>query len=143
MIRISVLSALIAGGALSAATAPQSFHRPLVFEPNQGQALGQAPAQFQWLGQSSGYQVLLDGESATIVIPDKTDLHAASTRMPGTRPPRRLNYSAVRMKLADSLPWKGMSGAEPTGGVSNYLNNRDLKRSVNQRPAVRPNKSSA
>src|SRR5262249_47370159 len=38
--------------------APQQFHRPLAFEPNQGQA----PAQIKWLGQSSGYQVLVDGE---------------------------------------------------------------------------------
>jgi hypothetical protein len=130
MIRVSALSALIAGGVLSAAPAPQPFHRPLVFEPNRGQA----PAQFQWLGQSSSYQVLLDGEGATIVIPDKTDLQAVSTRLPGTRPPRRLKYNAVRMKLAGSLPWKDIAGAGPTGGVSNYLNNRDLKRSVNRVP---------
>src|SRR5215467_7795282 len=91
---------------------PQSFHRPLVFEPNQGQA----PAQFKWLGQSSSYQVLLDGETATIVIPDKTDLRAASTRVPGTLHPRHFKYSAVRMKLAGSRPWKDITGAELTGG---------------------------
>ena len=130
MIRVSVLSALIAAGALSAASAPQPFHRPLTFEPNRGQA----PAQFQWLGQSSTYQVLLDDESVTIVIPDKTDLQALSTRLPGTPPPRHLKYSAVRMKLAGSRPWKDITGAEPTGGVSNYLNHRDLKRSINRIP---------
>jgi hypothetical protein len=32
------------------------------------------------------------------------------------------------MKLADSRPW---SGAEPTGGVSNYLTDRDAKHSLN------------
>src|SRR5215468_4682624 len=80
---------------------------------------------------SSGYQVLLDGDSATIVIPDKTDLQAASTRLPGTRPVLRLKYSAVRMKLAGSRLWKDITGDELTGGVSNYLNNRDVKRSVN------------
>jgi hypothetical protein len=31
------------------------------------------------------------------------------------------------MKLAGSRPWKDISGAEPTGGVSNYLSNTDLK----------------
>ena len=125
MIRISVLSALIAGGLLLAAPGPQQpFHRPLVFEPNRGQA----PAQVKWLGQSSNYQVLLDAESATIVIPDKTDLPAASTRIPGMRPPRRLNYSAVRMKLAGSRPWKDITGAGLTGGCGvNYLNNRDAE----------------
>lgn len=78
MMRVCVLSALIAGGLLSAATTPQQFHRPLTFEPNQGQA----PAQIEWLGQSSSYQVVLDGESATIVIPDKTDMQAVSSTAP-------------------------------------------------------------
>ena len=38
------------------------------------------------------------------------------------------------MKLAGSRPWVDITGDEPTGGVSNYLNNRDLKRSVNHVP---------
>ena len=38
------------------------------------------------------------------------------------------------MKLAGSRPWENITGAEPTGGVSNYLNHRDLKRSVNRVP---------
>ena len=130
MIRVPVLSALIAAGALSAASAPQPFHRPLTFEPNRGQA----PAQFQWLGQSSTYQVLLDNESVTIVVPDKADLQALSTRLPGTPRPRHVKYSSVRMKLAGSRPWKDITGAEPTGGVSNYLNHRDIKRSINRIP---------
>ena len=120
MIRLTLLSALIAAEALSAASAPQQFHRHLTFEPNRGQA----PAQFQWLGQSSTYRVLLDDESATIVIPNKADLQAVSTRLPGTPPPRRLKYSAVRMKLAGGRPWKEITGAEPTTGVSNYFNHR-------------------
>src|SRR5262245_19576057 len=124
------LMVIVTGQAQGAPPAPQSFHRPLVFEPNQGQA----PAQFKWLGRSSSYQVLIDGESGTIVIPDKTDRQAASTRLPGKRPARRLKYSAVRMKLAGSRPWKDVTGADLTGGVSNYLNNRDLKRSVNNVP---------
>src|SRR5215467_6371993 len=106
---------IVTGQAQGAPPAPQSFHRPLVFEPNQGQA----PAQFKWLLQSSSYQVLLDNESATVVIPDKTDLQAASARLPGTRRPVRLKYSTVRMKLAGSRPWNDITGAEPTNGVSN------------------------
>jgi len=31
------------------------------------------------------------------------------------------------MKLAGSRPWKDILGAEPTGGVSNYLSDADLK----------------
>jgi len=38
------------------------------------------------------------------------------------------------MKLAGSQPWADITGAEPTGGMSNYVNNRDLKRSINQIP---------
>src|SRR6476620_1360430 len=102
---LGVAESPVAGRLPSAAPAPQQFHRPLTFEPNQGQA----PAQFKWLGQSSSYQVLLDGESATVVIPDKTDLQAASMRLPGTRPPFHLKYSAVRMKLAGSQPWEDIT----------------------------------
>uniref|UniRef100_Q021B5 DUF7948 domain-containing protein n=1 Tax=Solibacter usitatus (strain Ellin6076) TaxID=234267 RepID=Q021B5_SOLUE len=130
MIRVSVLSALIAGWALSAATPPQTFHRPLTFEPNHGQA----PAEFKWLGQSSGCQILLDAEGATIVIPDKSKLQPASPQLPGTPHPLHIPYSAVRMKLAGSRPWNEISGAEPTGGVSNYVNSRDPKRSVTRIP---------
>ena len=130
MIRSSLLAAMIAAGALSAASAPQPFRRPLTFEPNRGQA----PAQFQWLGQSSTYQVLLDNESVTIIVPDKTDLQAFSTRLPGTPPPHHVKYSSVRLKLAGSRPWKDITGAEPTAGVSNYFNHRDPQHSINRIP---------
>src|SRR5690242_3475934 len=101
MIRVSVLSALIAGGVLSAAPQPhQAFHLPLTFEKNQGQF----PANVNWTARSSGYEVLFEDESATIVIPDKTVLQAASTRPPGTPPPLHIPFSAVRMKLAGSRP---------------------------------------
>jgi hypothetical protein len=128
--RVSVLSLLIAGGILSAATAPQSFHRPLTFEPN----FGQAPAQFQWMGQSSGYQVMLGPESLTIVIPDKRGLPAPS--MPPQHALRLpyLNYSAVRMKLAGSRPWKKIAGADVTATVSNYFNQGNPERSINRVP---------
>jgi hypothetical protein len=131
MLRVGVLTCLIAGTLLSAAPQPQQpFHRPLTFEKNQGQF----PAEVKWTARSSGYEVVFDDESATIVIPDKTALHAASTRLPGTPALLHIPYSAVRMKLAGSHPWKDISGAEPTGGVSNYLNRKDLKRSVNHIP---------
>ncbi len=130
MIRVSVLSALIAGGLLSAAPAPQPFHRPFTFEPNQGQA----PVQVKWLGQSSRYQVRLDSESVTIVIPDKSELQVTSPRLPGIQPLHTLKYSAVRMKLAGSQPWKEITGAERTAGVSNYVNPRNLDRSINGVP---------
>lgn len=97
MILVSVLSGLVAGGLLSAATAPQPYHRPLAFEPNQGQA----PAQFKWLGQSSSYQVLFDGESATIVIPGQNGLAkslgaAARNTTPSPHPAQRHPHEACR-----------------------------------------------
>jgi hypothetical protein len=120
MIRASVLSALIAGGVLSAVPAqPQAFHLPLTFEMNQGQF----PAQVKWTARSSGYEVLFDDQSATLVIPDKAALHAASAR--------HIPYNAVRMKLAGSSPWHEIAGEDPTGAVSNYVNSRDIKSSVN------------
>jgi hypothetical protein len=122
---IYLVAALLAGGSLLAASGPpQAFHLPLAFEQNQGQF---AP-QVKWTGRSPGYEVLFDDESATIIIPDKTTWQTASKLLPGAPLPRRIPYSAVRMKLVGSRPWNEISGAEPTGGVSNYVNTRDLKR---------------
>lgn len=128
---IYLVAALLAGGSLLAASGPpQGFHLPLAFEQNQGQF---AP-QVKWMGRSSGYEVLFDDESARIIIPDKTDQRAGARRLPGTLPPLHLKYDVIQMKLAGSRPWKDISGIEPTGGVSNYLNNKDLKRSLNHIP---------
>jgi hypothetical protein len=133
--RVLLFSLVVSGSTLlmGAPAQPQPFHLPLTFEKNQGQF----PAEVKWTARSSGYEVLFDDKSATIVIPDKTVLQAASTRLPGTPPPLHIPYSAVRMKLAGSRRWHEITGAEPTGGVSNYVNNRDLKRSVNRIPQYR------
>jgi Beta-propeller repeat len=129
--RVLILSALVAEGLLSAAPEPQPFRRPLVFEPNRGQA----PAEVKWLGQGPGYQVLLGREGATLVFPVKTELPPVSSRRPGhLQSPVRVRYSVVRMTLAGSRPWKDISGAESTGGVSNYLNETDAKHSLTDVP---------
>jgi hypothetical protein len=127
MIRICALAALIAGGISAAVPAPQAFRLPLTFEKNQGQF----PAKVKWAAHSSGYEVVFDNESATMVIPDKTALQKVSTRVDGKSAPLHIPYSAVRMKLAGGRPWDDMAGAEPSGGISNYINTRDGKRSVN------------
>src|ERR1700748_3131006 len=115
MVRVGVLTCLMAGTFLSGPPRPQQpFHLPLTFEKNQGQA----PAQVKWTAHSSGYQVLFNDEGATIVMPDKAALQAASKRLPGAPSPLHIPYSAVRMKLAGSRPWHDITGAEPTGGVS-------------------------
>jgi len=126
MIRFCALTALIAGGISAAVPAPQTFHLPLAFEKNQGQF----PAKVKWAARSSGYEVAFDDESATMIIPDKAALQTVSTRS-GKPAPLHLAYSAVRMKLAGSRRWDDMTGAEPTGGVSNYVDTRDIKRSIN------------
>ena len=38
------------------------------------------------------------------------------------------------MKLAGGKPWKNILGAEPTGGVSNYLSQTDLKSWISNVP---------
>jgi hypothetical protein len=133
MIRVSVLSALIAASLLPAATTktPQSFRLPLTFEKNQGQF----PANVKWTGRSSGYQVIFNDNSATIIIPDQAALRAASPRQPGSIPTtRHVPYSAVRMTLAGSRQWNQATGAQPTGAVNNYVNRRDIDRSINSVP---------
>ena len=101
-----------------------------MFEPNRGQA----PAQVKWLGQSSRYQVRLDSESVTVVIPDKSDLQVVSPKFPGIQTAHKLKYSAVRMKLEGSRPWNEITGAGRAAGVSNYVKPRNLDRSINGVP---------
>ena len=128
MIRLCALTALMAGGLSAATPAPQTFHLPLTFEKNQGQF----PAKVKWAARSSGYEVVFDDESATLIIPEKAALQTVSTGLSGKAARFHVPYSAVRMKLAGSQQWDDMTGAEPTGGVSNYLDTRDIKRSVNR-----------
>lgn len=71
--------------------------RPLVFEPNRGQADPEA----KWIARGPGYHLFLDNSGATMV-------HHGSK-------------SKVKMKLQAGHPLANMNGVEPTGGVSNYL----------------------
>jgi hypothetical protein len=126
MLRVCFLPVLMAGSLLSAATppTPQSFRLPLAFEQNRGQA----PPQVEWMGQDSRYRVLFGGDGATFLLPDKNDVRAMAVRRPVPMDHSfRMKYSAMRMKLAGGRPWTNISGEEPTGGVSNYLNETDLK----------------
>ena len=50
----------------AAAPQPEHSRRPLVFEPNQGQA----PESVKWIARASGYQLLLTTEGATIMFPE-------------------------------------------------------------------------
>jgi hypothetical protein len=106
---------------LLAHTNSASFDRPLVFEPN----VGQAPPQVSWTARGQGYQLYLTKTGASIVLaepvpasPDSSTNPKRGTRLQGL-PQARM--SVVGMNLGGSRPWNTVEGLEPTGGVSNYL----------------------
>jgi Beta-propeller repeat len=100
---------------MAAAPQPQPFLRPLVFEPNRGQA----PAHVQWMGRGPGYQLFLTSGGLTVTVQEDG---------------AKQKYSTVQMKLAGSRPWKDSAGLQPTGGVSNYVRGKDGKDSLNGIP---------
>jgi len=113
MFRFLLFSIMSSAMLLTAASQPSQFRRPLVFEPNRGQA----PAQVKWLARGPGYQLLLTTEGMTMVVKE-----SAAEGEP--------RYSTVRMKLEGGQPWDHVSGLELTGGVSNYLRSSDVKDSI-------------
>ena len=93
MSRVLFLSALVAGGLLAAAPQPQPVHRPLVFEPNRGQA----QSQIKWIGQGAGYQIHFTDDAITMVFREKD---APSLR-------------TLKMKLVGSQPWNHFGASMP------------------------------
>jgi hypothetical protein len=109
----------------------QRVSRPLTFEQNRGQA----PNEVKWIGEGSSYRILLERDGATFLLPDKNNMRAMAGRRPVPIDRSfQMNYSVIRMKLAGSRPWKGISGVEPTGGVSNYLSPTDGKSWISNVP---------
>lgn len=113
MFRVLLFSLISSVTFLAAAPQPQPFRRPLVFEPNRGQA----PAEVKWLAQGAGYQLFFTREGVTMIVD-------ATTAEPSRSTPK---YSTVRMKLAGSRSWDDLTGLEPAGGVSNYFVGSDAK----------------
>jgi Beta-propeller repeat len=122
--------------------APNSTHfdRPLVFEPN----LGQAPSQVSWTARGQGYQLYLTGSGASIVLAEPVPASAADSSMnpkPGTRLQglAKARVSVVGMNLGGSHAWSSVEGQEPTGGISNYLvgPQKDWHRGIPQYSRVR------
>ena len=93
---------------LAATPRSQPFRRLLVFEPNRGQA----PEEVKWLARGPGYQLFLTSDGVTVTIPGNAS---------------RRNGGIVRMKLEGSRPWNHITGLDPTGGISNYLQGHDVK----------------
>jgi hypothetical protein len=56
----------------------QTFYQPLTFE----QSRGQAPKEVKWLGQSSRYRALFEGNGATFLHRDENDTRAMAERQP-------------------------------------------------------------
>jgi hypothetical protein len=108
---------------LAAAPQPQAFRRPLVFEPNRGQA----PAEVKWLARGPGYQLFFTREGVTMMVEERAAAPSRSVQSPARGYTSTLKYSVVRMKLAGSRPWDDLTGLEPTGGVSNYYPGNDAK----------------
>ena len=113
---------------LAAASQRQPVRRPLVFEPNQGQA----PSHVKWIARGPGYQVFLTNDGVTMMVQESSGeapKGGASLSWPPVERLRasfsKLKYSTVRMKLEGSRPWNDLTGLEPTGGVSNYLIGND------------------
>ena len=130
LLRVFSLSMVLTTTVLLGAPHPQLFHHPLVFEPNRGQA----PSQVKWIGRASGYQLLLTGDGATIVLPEYPAEVSQENPVPvflqPTKPPAspsKMAYSMLRIKLTGSRAWDEVKGLEPTGGTSNYFLGKDPK----------------
>jgi hypothetical protein len=146
ILRAMVCCVAIPGPALLAA-APDSvpFDRPLVFEPN----LGQAPSQVSWTARGQGYQLYLTASGASIVLAEPVaqpsgDRPSFGADRPGLQKKGLLKarVSVVGMNLGGSHSWDAVEGLEPTGGTSNYLAGKDPKdwhRGIPQYGRVRVN----
>jgi hypothetical protein len=94
-LRLLLFSLTLSGTTLLAAAPapPQPFHRSLTFEQNRRQA----PNEVRWLGQSSSYRVLFEGDGATFLLPDKNDIRAmAGRRQRGCDRPEKRKGSYLR-----------------------------------------------
>ncbi len=82
-------------------------HQPLSFERNEGQAA----REFDYLARGRRYTVLVNRESATVLLPNK----------------RNSNYStsAVRIRLLDTRPGATTRASEPLQTRTNYLIGND------------------
>jgi hypothetical protein len=121
---------LLAAAPNSASSSSGHFDRPVVFEPN----LGQAPSQFSWTARGAGYELYLSGSGASIVLAEPVAVSPAEAipSIPGraangSAASRRARLTVVGMNLGGSHTWSNVQGLEPTGGVSNYMVGKDSK----------------
>lgn len=123
MFRLLVFSMISSATFLAAAPQPQHFRRPLVFEPNRGQA----PPEIKWLARAPGYQLFFTREGVTMMVEESVAEPSGSLLSRFVRPASKRKCSTLRMKLDGDRPWDHLTGLEPTGGVSNYYPGNDAK----------------
>jgi Beta-propeller repeat len=127
---IAFCMAILCRIVLAATSGSAPFDRPLMFEPN----LGQAPAQVSWTARGQGYQLYLTSTGASIVVaePVAQPASADASLMPGSPRSRpvgllKSRVSVVGMNLSGSHAWSAVEGLEPTGSVANYMRGKDQK----------------
>src|SRR5437764_9458338 len=136
MFPVVLLSLISSAAFLVAASQPQPFRRPLVFEPNRGQT----SAQVKWLARGSGYQIFVTDDGITVKIsegaPEPSVVNSNPILHQSPEPvfaPQAVNYSLLQMQLSGGHSWQEMTGLDPTGGVSNYAG-RDGKSTITNVP---------
>jgi hypothetical protein len=105
LLKRQLLPLLVSATTLVGGVHPASVVRPLVFEPNRGQA----SSSVNWLAHRPGYQLMLTNEGLTMRLKEGAAV------------------SSLKMTLKNSRPWRSVTGLEPTGGTSNYLHGTDSK----------------
>src|SRR5215831_6180223 len=92
-----------------AADTAKPFNRPLLFEPNRGQAAREV----KWLARGPGYQLFFTSDAVTIALPERAAAPVRNTSQTPIPPLPRLPFpspgespiSVFRMKLNGSHAW--------------------------------------
>ena len=114
-----------------AADTAKPFNRPLLFEPNRGQAAREV----KWLARGPGYQLFFTSDAVTVALPERAAAPARSAsqtpesllpRLPFPSPAES-RMSAFRMKLNGSHAWNAADGMGTNGSTSNYYIGNDPK----------------
>ena len=100
-----------------------SMKTPLIFEPNQGQAV----SEFQWTGRGAGFRVGITSDGAMLEFRDRKAaapakqffVNAAELTKPRTKQ-ESVNGALLKFHLLSSNSWR-LDGVSPTGGISNYF----------------------
>lgn len=113
MSKIWILPLVLSSSLLSAAQT-SSFHSPLTFEPN----LGQAPSNVRWLAHGPGYQMFFTTQGVSLVVTQHSSLPQLR---PASLNPPSATAEVIAMQLDGDGLWSTIEGVTSTGGFSNYF----------------------